>query len=123
MTLLRAPAAALTLLCASASGGNPLVPHVGCVSLMLSLIVWLRLAGFSPNILCCRCCSLLLPPPMRSPLTAPLLQYRMADTNVHFFNGTFMIFATHDFSVNNTGFLMKDCACWMMVAMMIFMSA
>ncbi len=32
----------------------------------------------------------------------------MADTNVHFFNGTFMIFATHDFSVNNTGFLMKD---------------
>ena len=34
----------------------------------------------------------------------------MADTNVHFFNGTFMIFATHDFEINNTGFTMKDCA-------------
>ena len=57
---------------------------------------------------------------MRSPLTtAPLLQCRMADTNVHFFNGTFMIFATHDFSVNNTGVLMKDCACWMMVVAMM----
>ena len=36
----------------------------------------------------------------------------MADTNVHFYNGTFMIFATHDFSVNNTGFLMKDWWVW-----------
>ena len=36
----------------------------------------------------------------------------MADTNVHWFNGTFMIFATHDFSVNNTGFLMKDWWVW-----------
>jgi hypothetical protein len=33
----------------------------------------------------------------------------MADTNVHYFNGTFMIFATHDFDINNTGFTMKDC--------------
>ena len=26
----------------------------------------------------------------------------MADTNVHFFDGKFAIFATHDFSINNT---------------------
>lgn len=36
----------------------------------------------------------------------------MADTNVHYFNGTFVLFATHDFSINNTGFLMKDWWCW-----------
>jgi len=27
----------------------------------------------------------------------------MADPNLHFFNGTFYMFATHDFSINNTG--------------------
>jgi hypothetical protein len=26
----------------------------------------------------------------------------MADTNVHYFDGKFAIFATHDFSINNT---------------------
>ena len=31
----------------------------------------------------------------------------MADTNVHHFDGKFVIFATHDFSINNRGFLMK----------------
>jgi arabinoxylan arabinofuranohydrolase len=36
----------------------------------------------------------------------------VADTNVHFFDGRFMIFATHDFNVNNTGYLMKDWQCW-----------
>ena len=30
----------------------------------------------------------------------------MADTNVHHFDGKFVIFATHDFSVHNTGFRM-----------------
>lgn len=39
-------------------------------------------------------------------------QAGMADTNVHYFNGTFVIFATHDYSINNTGFLMKDWWCW-----------
>ena len=39
----------------------------------------------------------------------PLVSQRgMADTNVHFFNGTFLAFATHDFSINNTGFTMKN---------------
>jgi hypothetical protein len=36
----------------------------------------------------------------------------MADTNVHFFDDKFVIFATHDYSTNNTGFLMKDWWCW-----------
>lgn len=36
----------------------------------------------------------------------------MADTNVHYFNGSFVLFATHDFSINNTGFLMKDWQSW-----------
>ena len=31
-----------------------------------------------------------------------------ADPHVHVFNDTFYMFATHDFNVNNTGFLMKD---------------
>ena len=30
----------------------------------------------------------------------------MADTNVHYFDGKFVIFATHDFSIHNTGFRM-----------------
>eukprot|EP00035_Acanthoeca_spectabilis_P038622 m.54794 g.54794 ORF g.54794 m.54794 type:complete len:496 (-) comp9215_c0_seq1:346-1833(-) len=36
----------------------------------------------------------------------------MADPNLHRFNGSYYVFATHDFSVNNTGFLMKDWWCW-----------
>eukprot|EP01051_Picozoa_sp_SAG22_P006786 SAG22_NODE_456_length_10273_cov_3.463436_4_plen_751_part_00 len=35
-----------------------------------------------------------------------------ADTNVHFFNGTFLIFADHDYSVNNTGFRMDNWIIW-----------
>eukprot|EP01052_Picozoa_sp_SAG31_P021508 SAG31_NODE_1668_length_7576_cov_1.630467_2_plen_172_part_00 len=35
-----------------------------------------------------------------------------ADTNVHYFNGTFMIFADHDYSVNNTGFRMDNWIIW-----------
>lgn len=27
----------------------------------------------------------------------------MADTNIHFFNNTFLAFSTHDFAPNNTG--------------------
>ena len=33
----------------------------------------------------------------------------MADPNLHFFNGSWHIFATHDFSVNNTGELSRPC--------------
>ena len=36
----------------------------------------------------------------------------MADTNVHYFDNKFVIFATHDFSNNNTGFRMKDWWTW-----------
>ena len=36
----------------------------------------------------------------------------VADTNVHYFDGRFMLFATHDFSVNNTGFRMDDWQVW-----------
>jgi arabinoxylan arabinofuranohydrolase len=32
----------------------------------------------------------------------------MADPHVHVFNGSFYMYSTHDFSPNNTGFLMKD---------------
>lgn len=43
----------------------------------------------------------------------PLVPYvGMADPNLHFFNEKFYIFATHDFSKNNSGFLMKDWWCW-----------
>ena len=31
----------------------------------------------------------------------------MADPNIHFFDGQFLMFATHDFSVNNSGFTMR----------------
>ena len=36
----------------------------------------------------------------------------MADPHVHLFNGTYYLYATHDFSRNNTGFLMKDWTVW-----------
>jgi arabinoxylan arabinofuranohydrolase len=36
----------------------------------------------------------------------------MADPHVHFFNGSFYMYATHDFAPNNTGFLMKDWWVW-----------
>jgi hypothetical protein len=36
----------------------------------------------------------------------------MADPHVHLFNGTYYVYATHDFSANNTGFLMKDWFVW-----------
>ena len=36
----------------------------------------------------------------------------MADPNLHFFNGSFYMFATHDFAPNNTGFLMRDWWVW-----------
>ena len=36
----------------------------------------------------------------------------MADPNLHYFDGKFTMWATHDFSVNNTGFLMKDWWIW-----------
>ena len=36
----------------------------------------------------------------------------MADPNLHFFNGSFLMFATHDYSVRNTGFDMRDWWCW-----------
>jgi len=36
----------------------------------------------------------------------------MADPNLHYFAGKFTMWATHDFSVNNTGFLMKDWWIW-----------
>ena len=36
----------------------------------------------------------------------------MADPNLHFFDGKFSMWATHDFSVNNTGFTMKDWWIW-----------
>ena len=36
----------------------------------------------------------------------------MADANLHYFDGKFSMWATHDFSVNNTGFTMKDWWIW-----------
>lgn len=36
----------------------------------------------------------------------------MADPNLHYFDGKFTMWATHDFSVNNTGFTMKDWWIW-----------
>ena len=36
----------------------------------------------------------------------------MADPNLHYFDGKFTMWATHDFSVNNTGFLMRDWWIW-----------
>ena len=36
----------------------------------------------------------------------------MADPHVHEFNGTFYVYATHDFSSNNTAFLMRDWYVW-----------
>lgn len=36
----------------------------------------------------------------------------MADPHLHFFNGSFYIFASHDFSPNNTGFRMDDWWIW-----------
>lgn len=36
----------------------------------------------------------------------------MADPHMHFFDGQFLMFATHDFSVNNTGFKMTDWWVW-----------
>ena len=36
----------------------------------------------------------------------------MADPHVHLFNGTYYVYATHDFSQNNTGYLMKDWYIW-----------
>jgi hypothetical protein len=36
----------------------------------------------------------------------------MADPHVHFFNDTFYLFATHDYSSNNTGFRMDNWWVW-----------
>ena len=36
----------------------------------------------------------------------------MADPNVRLMNGTFYVWATHDFSINNTGFEMHDWQVW-----------
>ena len=36
----------------------------------------------------------------------------VADPNLHFFNGSFYLFATHDYSINNTGFRMDDWQVW-----------
>jgi len=36
----------------------------------------------------------------------------MADSNLHYMNGTFLMFATHDYSINNTGFDMRDWYVW-----------
>jgi len=36
----------------------------------------------------------------------------MADPHLHLFNGTYYVYATHDFSSNNTDFLMKDWFIW-----------
>jgi arabinoxylan arabinofuranohydrolase len=35
-----------------------------------------------------------------------------ADPHIHFFNGSFWMFSTHDFAPNNTNFLMKDWRVW-----------
>lgn len=36
----------------------------------------------------------------------------MADPHIHVFNDTFYLYSTHDFSVNNTNFVMKDWWIW-----------
>jgi hypothetical protein len=36
----------------------------------------------------------------------------LADPNLHFFNGTFTLWATHDFSPNDTSSVMKDWWVW-----------
>lgn len=71
-----------------------------------------RTAACSVHCSCQRAGCRMMSPPSDSCAAAdmPRSCCSMADTNVHYFNDTFMIFATHDASVNNTGFIMNDCA-------------
>ena len=36
----------------------------------------------------------------------------MADPNLHYMNGSFLMFATHDYSIHNTHFDMRDWWIW-----------
>ena len=60
---------------------------------------------------------LLLLPMMLLPLSLsgnPLVpDSGMADANIKFFDGSWLVFATHDYAPNNTHFLMRDWQVWL----------